>query len=85
MAATLLVAYCCLMPFAIVDHFGGAFKTPLIAALVAYAYSGLYINACCMRNPFNYEGTLTGHHTLPAHIVTHLLFNQLHNCSYAVS
>merc|ERR1740133_749981 len=60
MAATLLVAYCCLMPFAIVDHFGGAFKTPLIAALVAYAYSGLYINACCMRNPFNYEGTLTG-------------------------
>jgi len=41
-----------------VDHLGKA--TPIGAALFAYAYYGLYVNACQLCNPFNYDKTLTG-------------------------
>merc|ERR1711871_665373 len=58
MAATLLVGFCCTMPFALVAQFGAG--TPVTAAIIGYAYAGLYINSCTLRNPFNYEGTLTG-------------------------
>ena len=34
--------------------------TPVASAAFAYAYGGLYVNACILRNPFNYDGTSTG-------------------------
>ena len=46
------------LPVALVGTLGGG--TPVASAVFAYAYYGLYHNACSLRNPFNYDKTLTG-------------------------
>ena len=51
MTSTLLVVFVLSLPFSLAESLGAA--TPAVAALVAYAYGGLYINACNLRNPFN--------------------------------
>ena len=58
MTATLLVIFCVTFPFALVRFSGWA--TPVLSALFAYAFGGLYVNACRLRNPFNYDGGSTG-------------------------
>ena len=44
--------------FGIVDELHRA--TPLLGSMFAYAYGGLYINACKLRNPFNNDHGYTG-------------------------
>eukprot|EP00658_Telonema_sp_P-2_P022280 TRINITY_DN18901_c0_g1_i3.p1 TRINITY_DN18901_c0_g1~~TRINITY_DN18901_c0_g1_i3.p1 ORF type:complete len:172 (+),score=30.89 TRINITY_DN18901_c0_g1_i3:342-857(+) len=46
------------LPLALQSEFG--WGTPFVAACFAYCYTGLYINSCTLRNPFNYDKTLTG-------------------------
>jgi len=57
-AAVLVVTFCLSVPFTFQKEFG--VWTPVVSFWIAMAYGGLYVNACNMRNPFNYEGTLTG-------------------------
>jgi len=58
MASVLLTVFVLSLPFALLKSMGWA--TPVVGAIFAYAYGGLYINACILRNPFNYDGTSTG-------------------------
>jgi len=58
MAATMVILFTLTLPCALVKEFG--WSTILVSAFFAYAYGGLYINACNLRNPFNFEGTTTG-------------------------
>ena len=58
MTATILLLFIFTLPLSLVETLGQA--TPFGAALFAYAYYGLYVNACQLCNPFNYDKTLTG-------------------------
>merc|ERR1711865_350986 len=46
------------LPLALTSLFG--WGTPIICGFISYCYAGLYINGCTLRNPFNYDKTLTG-------------------------
>jgi len=58
MTCSILLIFIMTLPLALVDSLGA--YTPIGAALFAYAYYGLYVNACQLCNPFNYDKTLTG-------------------------
>eukprot|EP00656_Telonema_subtile_P005558 TRINITY_DN12520_c0_g1_i4.p1 TRINITY_DN12520_c0_g1~~TRINITY_DN12520_c0_g1_i4.p1 ORF type:complete len:451 (-),score=75.35 TRINITY_DN12520_c0_g1_i4:33-1385(-) len=58
MAASLMLIFCLSLPFALTPIFGAG--SPVAAFVFSMAYGGLYINACNLRNPFNYETGITG-------------------------
>ena len=58
MTTSILLVFILTLPISLVDTLGK--WTPLGGALFAYAYYGLYVNACQLCNPFNYDKTLTG-------------------------
>jgi hypothetical protein len=58
MTSTLLCVFTLSFPFALVKSCG--WGTPFLAMLFSYAYGGLYVNACRLRNPFNFDGGMTG-------------------------
>jgi len=58
MTATILLFFVFSLPFALVETLD--WGTPFGGVLFTYAYYGLYVNACTLRNPFNYDKTYTG-------------------------
>eukprot|EP00658_Telonema_sp_P-2_P073272 TRINITY_DN62325_c0_g1_i1.p1 TRINITY_DN62325_c0_g1~~TRINITY_DN62325_c0_g1_i1.p1 ORF type:complete len:217 (+),score=44.04 TRINITY_DN62325_c0_g1_i1:1-651(+) len=58
MAAALMLIFCLSLPFALTPMFG--WGSPFVSLVFAMAYGGLYMNACNLRNPFNYETGITG-------------------------